>query len=211
MAHPHISPKVQPSSTTPNAILLANQAVQDMGDIGSHTDGLETDDEGSIYLTAPEHNAIRRFNPRMGMVEPFIRDPAIQWPDTLSVVSLKSGGHFLYFTLTSNQLWLSPDYQNGTDLRTKPYAMFRVPIDGGRATQTDLGRSNEVHCRAICRRDIRTVSGSKLDSDQVNWPHFRAIDITPNAPACKDFRNVHMLGTLYEPSGPSAVDNLADS
>ncbi|KAJ3012090.1 hypothetical protein NUW54_g1975 [Trametes sanguinea] len=126
--------QVQPSSTNPNAILLANQAVQNMGDIGSHTDGLETDNEGFIYLTAPEHNAIRRFNPRTGMVEPFIRDPAIQWPDTLSVVSLKAGGSFLYFT--SNQLWLSPDYQNGTDLRTKPYAMFRVPIDGGRATQT---------------------------------------------------------------------------
>ncbi|KAI0360599.1 hypothetical protein OH77DRAFT_701392 [Trametes cingulata] len=125
--------KVQPSSTQPNAILLANLAVQDMGDTGSHADGLESDDRGFIYLTAPEHNAINRFNPKTGMVEPFVRDPAIQWPDTLSVVSLKSGGNFIYFT--ANQLWLSPDYQNGTDLRTKPYAMFRVPIEGGKASQ----------------------------------------------------------------------------
>ncbi|TFK90328.1 hypothetical protein K466DRAFT_644489 [Polyporus arcularius HHB13444] len=126
--------KVQPSSTNPGAAVLAQQAVQSMGDTGSHADGLETDDQGFIYLSAPEHNAINRFNPKTGMIEPFVRDPAIQWPDTLSVVSLQSGGNFLYFT--ANQLWLSPDYQNGTDLRTKPYAMFRVPIEGGRANQT---------------------------------------------------------------------------
>ncbi|KAI0635247.1 major royal jelly protein-domain-containing protein [Trametes polyzona] len=126
--------KVRPSATNPNAIILANQAVQDLGETGSHADGLETDDQGFIYLGAPEHNAINRFNPKTGMIEPFIRDPAIQWPDTLSVVSLKSRRNFLYFT--ANQLWLGPDYQNGTDLRTKPYAIFRVPIEGGKATQT---------------------------------------------------------------------------
>ncbi|KAI0372031.1 hypothetical protein BV20DRAFT_964724 [Pilatotrama ljubarskyi] len=124
--------KVQPSSTNPNAVLLANLAVQNMGDIGSHADGLESDNQGFVYLTAPEHNAINRFNPKTGMVEPFVRDPMIQWADTMSVVSLKSGGNFLYFT--SNQVWLAPDYQNGTDLRTKPYALFRVPIEGGKNT-----------------------------------------------------------------------------
>ncbi|OCH93332.1 hypothetical protein OBBRIDRAFT_327300 [Obba rivulosa] len=127
--------KVQPSPANPNAIILANQAVQNLGQKGSNSDGLETDSNGFIYLGSPEQNAISRFNPSTGMVEPFIRDPAIQWPDTLSVVSLRSGGNFLYFT--SNQLWLGPDYQNGTDLRTKPYAMFRVPIEGGKAIQTD--------------------------------------------------------------------------
>ncbi|KAI0372030.1 hypothetical protein BV20DRAFT_964722 [Pilatotrama ljubarskyi] len=124
--------KIQPSATNPNAIILANQAVQDLGDVGSHLTGLETDDRGFIYLPAPEHNAINRFNPNTGMIEPFVRNPFIQWPDTLAVASLKSG-NFLYFTC--NQLWLSPDYQNGTDLRTKPYAMFRVPIEGGKANQ----------------------------------------------------------------------------
>ncbi|KAI0674393.1 major royal jelly protein-domain-containing protein [Trametes maxima] len=129
--------KEQPSSTNPNVVIVANQAVQDLGDMGSHADGLETDDQGFIYLGAPgtsQHNGINRFNPKTGQIEPFVRDPAIQWPDTLSVVSRKSGGGFVYFT--SNQLWLTPDYQNGTDLRTKPYAIFRVPIEGGKATQT---------------------------------------------------------------------------
>ncbi|KAI0635246.1 major royal jelly protein-domain-containing protein [Trametes polyzona] len=90
--------KVQPSATNPNAIILANQAVQDLGDVGSHLNGLESDDQGFIYLTAPEHNAINRFNPKTGMIEPFVRNPFIQWPDTLAVASLKRGGNFLYFT-----------------------------------------------------------------------------------------------------------------
>lgn len=45
--------KIQPSAINPNAIILANQAVQDLGDVGSHLNGLESDDQGFIYLTAP--------------------------------------------------------------------------------------------------------------------------------------------------------------
>lgn len=126
--------KQQPSSANPYAYLLAKEMVQSLGEFGGHADGLETDSTGYIYLGSQEHNAIHRYNITTGIVEPFIRSPAIQWADTFSVVSLQSGGNYLYFT--SNQLWLAPDYQNGTDLRTKPYAMFRVPIEGGRATQT---------------------------------------------------------------------------
>jgi len=126
--------KSQPSSTKPQAAVLASQGVQDLGEKGSHSDGLETDSTGFIYTSAPEHNAIFRYNPSTGLVETFVRDPAIQFSDTLSVVTLaNNGGNFLYFT--DNQLWLRPEYQNATDLRTKPYAMFRVPIEGGKATQ----------------------------------------------------------------------------
>ena len=90
--------KVQPSSTNPDATVLAQRAVQNMGDTGSHANGLETDDQGFIYVSAPgmaissyiaqsassrsshraEHNGINRFNPRTGRIEPFVRDPAIQ-------------------------------------------------------------------------------------------------------------------------------------
>jgi len=126
--------KSQPSSTNTQALILASRAVQDLGEKGSHSDGLETDSNDYIYNTAPEHNSITRYNPNTGEIEPFVRDPAIQFPDTLSTVSLaNNGGDFIYFT--ANQLWLRPDYQNATDLRTKPYAIFRVPIDGGKATQ----------------------------------------------------------------------------
>ncbi|EIW55641.1 uncharacterized protein TRAVEDRAFT_50125 [Trametes versicolor FP-101664 SS1] len=117
----------------PNAITFFNRFA---------VDGIALSEDGEFLYYTPltgQHNAINRFNPKTGLIEPFIRDPAIQWPDTLAVASLRAGGHFLYFT--ANQLWLSPDYQNGTDLRTKPYALFRVPIEGGKATQTPRGES----------------------------------------------------------------------
>jgi len=127
--------KVQPDAQHPYAFLLAYQSVELVSEMGSHADGMETDASGYIYMGAQEHNGVNRYNPATGIVEPFIRDPHIQWPDTLSTVTLQEGGNYLYFT--SNQLWLGPDFQNGTDLRTKPYAMFRVPIEAGKATQTE--------------------------------------------------------------------------
>jgi len=126
--------KQQPSSSNPYAAILAKEAVQIMAESGGHADGLETDASGYIYIGSQEHNAIHRYNATIGIVEPFIRNPAIQWADTFSVVTLAEG-NYLYFTV--NQLWLAPDYQNGTDLRTKPYAMYRVPLEAGRATQTE--------------------------------------------------------------------------
>ncbi|KAH9922547.1 major royal jelly protein-domain-containing protein [Amylocystis lapponica] len=126
--------KVQPSSQNPYAYMRARQAVELVSEMGSHADGMETDASGYIYIGAQEHNGVNRYNPATGLIEPFIRDPHIQWPDTFSTVSLQEG-NYLYFT--SNQLWLGPDFQNGTDLRTKPYALFRVPIEAGRATQTE--------------------------------------------------------------------------
>ncbi|KAI0635249.1 hypothetical protein C8Q77DRAFT_1156563 [Trametes polyzona] len=76
--------KVQPSATNPNAIILANQAAQDMGETGNHADAPETDNQGFIYLGAPG----------------------------------------------------SGSAQNTKTGRTKPYAIFRVPIEGGQTTQT---------------------------------------------------------------------------
>jgi hypothetical protein len=39
---------------------------------------------------------------------------------------------FIYATV--NQLWLSPGFQNGVDKRTKPFALVRMKIDGGRVS-----------------------------------------------------------------------------
>ncbi|KAH9832498.1 major royal jelly protein-domain-containing protein [Rhodofomes roseus] len=127
--------KVKPGPDYPSAYMLAKRAVEHLGESGSNADGMETDSSGYIYAGAPEHNAVTRYNPATGLVEPFVRDPAIQWPDTLAVATLQSGGSYVYFTC--NQLWLGPNYQNGTDLRTKPWAMFRAPIEAQKATQLD--------------------------------------------------------------------------
>ena len=45
--------KVQPGPLNPNAALLAQQAVQDLGEKGGLSDGMETDTQGFIYFGSP--------------------------------------------------------------------------------------------------------------------------------------------------------------
>ena len=52
--------------------------------LGGAADGLESDSTGKVYVTSPEHNAINIYNPDTGLVEPFVRDPRLAWPDTLA-------------------------------------------------------------------------------------------------------------------------------
>jgi sugar lactone lactonase YvrE len=96
--------------------------VQDLGEKGA-ADGLEADAQGRIYVTSYENNAVLRRKPD-GSYETVAYDPRALWPDTLSVA--KDG--YLYFI--ANQLHRQPQYQRGSDLRQKPYALFRVRIDG---------------------------------------------------------------------------------
>lgn len=98
--------------------------VEDLGDKGTAADGLESDDKGRIYVTSYEHQGILRRRPD-GIYETIVHDPLVFWPDTLSVA--KDG--YLYFT--NNQLERMSRFNSGTDLREKPYTMFRVRIDAG--------------------------------------------------------------------------------
>ena len=96
--------------------------VEDHGDKGGGSDGLESDANNRVYLTNYEQNAIFRRN-QQGMIESLIHDPRVLWPDTLSVA--KDG--YLYFT--ANQLHRQARYHQGKDLRQKPYSLFRTRID----------------------------------------------------------------------------------
>jgi sugar lactone lactonase YvrE len=100
------------------------KVVEDLGDRGFASDGLETDDRGRIYLTDYEHNAILR-RTADGRYETVAHDERMLWPDTLSVAA----DGYLYFT--ANQLHRQKNYQNGKDLREKPYGVLRVKIDAG--------------------------------------------------------------------------------
>lgn len=95
--------------------------VKDEG-MKSASDGLESDAEGRVYATAYEHNAIVRRN-REGMYETLVHDPRALWPDTMSLAA----DGYLYFT--ANQLHRQADYNEGRDLRVKPYSLFRVKVD----------------------------------------------------------------------------------
>ncbi|WP_207461180.1 L-dopachrome tautomerase-related protein [Azospirillum sp. SYSU D00513] len=98
--------------------------VLDEGDKGGGADGLETDDAGNLYATSYEHNAVLRRRPD-GAWETVIHDARLLWPDTLSVAA---DGH-LY--VTANQLHRQAQYQQGQDLRRKPYSLFRTRIGTG--------------------------------------------------------------------------------
>jgi sugar lactone lactonase YvrE len=99
-----------------------SNTVKDEGDKGGASDGLETDAEGRIYVTNYEHNAIMRRNPN-GEWETIVHDPRLLWPDTLS---LASDG---YLYVTANQLHRQARFQNGRDMRKKPYTLFRIKVN----------------------------------------------------------------------------------
>jgi sugar lactone lactonase YvrE len=98
--------------------------VVDEGDKGGGADGLESDDQGRLYATNYEHNAILRRMPD-GEMQTIVHDERMLWPDTMSVAT----DGYLYFT--ANQLHRQAKYQDGEDLRAYPYWLFRVAIHAG--------------------------------------------------------------------------------
>jgi sugar lactone lactonase YvrE len=99
------------------------RAVMDLGEKGA-SDGLEADDKGRIYAGDYEHDSIRQRRIG-GEWKTIAHDPRILWPDTLSVAT----NGYLYFT--ANQLHRQALFNEGKDLREKPYTLFRVKIDAG--------------------------------------------------------------------------------
>ena len=99
--------------------------VKDLGEKGGASDGLESDAEGRVYLSDYEHNAVRRWT-SAARIETLAHDPRILWPDTLSLAA----DGYLYFT--ANQIERQAAFHDGKDLRQKPYALFRIKVDGTR-------------------------------------------------------------------------------
>lgn len=95
--------------------------IQHHGDRGFASDGLEADNEGILYLTDYENNAIKR-REEDGRISTILSHPQLIWPDTLS---LHESG-YLYFT--ANQLNRQKQFQNGTDKRVEPYLVGRINI-----------------------------------------------------------------------------------
>jgi len=85
-------------------------------------DGFETDTNNFIYHGNMEQEAISFFNPANGTDQLFVRDPRINWVDTMSIAT----DGYLYFTV--NQLCFGPLMYPGTDTRQRPFAMFRAKL-----------------------------------------------------------------------------------
>ena len=86
-------------------------------------DGLGSNAEGRIYTTDYENRGIK-VRGANGAYTTLVEDPKVVWADTMSIAS----NGYLYFT--SNQLNRQAGYNDGRDLRKKPYHLFRVKIDG---------------------------------------------------------------------------------
>jgi sugar lactone lactonase YvrE len=83
-------------------------------------DGLATDAQNRIYITAGEHDSILRRDPD-GHVEVIARDPRIIWPDGIFATDTH-----VYCVLGQwNRL---PGFNDGKDLRQPPYLLIRTPI-----------------------------------------------------------------------------------
>lgn len=98
------------------------KTVKDLGEKGP-SDGLESDAEGRVYVTNYETSSIAR-RKTDGSFETLVSDPRALWPDTLSLAH----DGFLYFI--ANQLHRQPQFNDGKDLRQKPYVLFKVKVDG---------------------------------------------------------------------------------
>ncbi|KAF1968831.1 major royal jelly protein [Bimuria novae-zelandiae CBS 107.79] len=103
--------------------LLAQNAIRNRGEKGV-SDGLETDTNSFIYAGNMEQEAISFFNPANASSTTFVRDPRINWVDTMST----GADGYLYFTV--NQLSFSSAFYPGTDRRVRPFVLFRAKLPG---------------------------------------------------------------------------------
>ena len=113
-----------------SAAALANPAqtdaqvaatVENLGDKGFATDGMEADASGYICLTDYEHNAIKRRSPT-GEYETIVSGPSYIWPDSIAFGPDGS----MYFD--ADQLNRQAKFQNRNDLRKKPIPLYRVSV-----------------------------------------------------------------------------------
>ena len=88
-------------------------------------DGLESDSNNLIYAGNIEDNSLSVFDPTTGSFQTLIRDPRFSWTDTLAV------GFDGYLYWTENQLWRRPAHWKGQERRQRPWALFRIKLDGG--------------------------------------------------------------------------------
>ncbi len=112
-----------PTTALNNAQLSAQQLsaqVQDLGNI-SHTDGMEFDKKGNLYLGDPTTYSMVQVTPDL-KPHIWIKDKELIWPDTYSIS--KDG----YIFITTSQIHKLPDYNEGINKRTSPYMVFKVKL-----------------------------------------------------------------------------------
>jgi sugar lactone lactonase YvrE len=126
-----------------NASGAQPNVVRKIADKPSGNDGLICDAQGRLYTSNFEENAIRRITPATAGAsgneprtassrapageggEIVVQDERLLWPDTFCIQDGK-----LY--VTANQLNRQGGFHQGKSQLQQPFAVFQIPIDGGR-------------------------------------------------------------------------------
>lgn len=85
-------------------------------------DGMLEAADGSVYLTAIEDNAIARFDPATGKTVTIVKEPTLEWPDTMA------WGPKDELYVTCSQIHRMPKYNDGESKQLGPYTVFRLKI-----------------------------------------------------------------------------------
>ena len=109
-------------------------AVEKLGDTPK-PDGMLEGDNGTLYLTAIEKNAIVRFDVATKKSTVVIEDKRLQWPDTMA------WGPDGYLYVTASQIHRMPKYHDGKDLQDGPFRVFRLKLGGDNRTSLNTSKS----------------------------------------------------------------------
>jgi sugar lactone lactonase YvrE len=94
--------------------------VEDLGHFTT-TDGMIFDKKGNLYLGDIEHYSIVQITPDLKK-KTIIQDARLIWPDSYSI----SDDGYLY--ISCSQIQKQPDYNNGVNMRTSPYTIYKMKL-----------------------------------------------------------------------------------
>ncbi|MDB5109431.1 MAG: major royal jelly protein [Mucilaginibacter sp.] len=93
--------------------------VGDLGEIAT-TDGMIFDKKGNLYMGDLQNYQILQVSPDL-KVHNFVKDSRLIWPDSYSI----SNG---YLYISTSQIQKQPQFNNGVNKRTTPYAIYKVKL-----------------------------------------------------------------------------------
>lgn len=94
--------------------------VEDLGHFAP-TDGMIFDRNGNLYIGDMRTYSIKKISPDLKM-QNLITDDRLIWPDSYSI----SEDGYLY--ISCSQIHKQPEYNNGVNKRTSPYAIYKLKL-----------------------------------------------------------------------------------
>lgn len=98
-----------------------NKKVEDLGHVCT-SDGMVFSSDGHLYLGDILNKSIVKYHPNKKKVEVVLKDERLIWPDSYAI----SDDGYLYITVS--QIHRMPAFNDGKDLRTGPFAVYRMKL-----------------------------------------------------------------------------------